>query len=289
MNATAAITPGSPAHKELFCRDFLETHLPYDPATFAWPQLDDKTLAFLRSIPFWQEALITERRAGIMVKACADTLEDPLIREAMTLQAEEEARHGRLLECLIRHYDLPADLNPELHIPENSRAAFVDFGYGECIDSFLAFGFFDIAHQSGYFPEALFTLFDPVLYEEARHITFFINWITYERMQRGMGFAPMRGLATLAGYFRAARHLIGAIGNASNSGAGFTASGALVFAPDLTATSFLNTCLAQNHKRMAQLDARLLRPQLLPTLARLGLGVLNLWPKSRPAATPSVG
>ncbi|MEN9217360.1 MAG: hypothetical protein Q6K90_08550, partial [Gloeomargarita sp. HHBFW_bins_162] len=51
---------GSSAHKELFCRSLLETHRDYDPTTFAWPELDGETLKFLRSIPFWQEALATE-------------------------------------------------------------------------------------------------------------------------------------------------------------------------------------------------------------------------------------
>ena len=37
------IKVGSDAHKELFCRQFLETHELYDPATLPWPELDDAT------------------------------------------------------------------------------------------------------------------------------------------------------------------------------------------------------------------------------------------------------
>ena len=38
------IKVGSDAHKELFCRQFLETHEVYDPAVLPWPELDDAQL-----------------------------------------------------------------------------------------------------------------------------------------------------------------------------------------------------------------------------------------------------
>ena len=40
------------------------------------------------------------------------------------------------------------------------ETAFKDFGFGECVDSFLGFGVFKIARQSGFLPEAMFEIFD---------------------------------------------------------------------------------------------------------------------------------
>ncbi|MBI3076600.1 MAG: hypothetical protein HYY85_06385 [Deltaproteobacteria bacterium] len=38
---------GSAAHRDLFCRTFIDTHLPYDPAALPWPELDPAALARL--------------------------------------------------------------------------------------------------------------------------------------------------------------------------------------------------------------------------------------------------
>ncbi len=57
---------GSEQHKELFCRSFIESHLDYEPEQLPWPELDSVALERLRGIPFWKEALITEREAGLM-------------------------------------------------------------------------------------------------------------------------------------------------------------------------------------------------------------------------------
>ncbi|MCY7390527.1 MAG: ferritin-like domain-containing protein, partial [Leptolyngbyaceae cyanobacterium CAN_BIN12] len=110
---------GSQAHKELFCQSFIDSYQDYEPETLPWPQLDDAALARLRGIPFWQEALRTERQAGVMVSAFAETITDPMIRAAIALQAKEEARHGRLLEFLINHYDVPINEPPAPKAPPN--------------------------------------------------------------------------------------------------------------------------------------------------------------------------
>src|SRR5207248_10374891 len=88
---------GSEKHKERFCRQFIASHCRFDPAALPWPDLDETALARLRAIPFWQEVLYTERRAGAIVAPYAETIADPLVREAITLQGLEEARHSDLL------------------------------------------------------------------------------------------------------------------------------------------------------------------------------------------------
>jgi hypothetical protein len=121
---------GSEEHKRRFCRQFIASHCHFDPVTLAWPDLDDAALGRLRGVPFWREVLYTERRAGATVAAYAQTIADPLVREAVTLQGFEEARHAELLRVMIQRYRIAAD-EPPLDEPNGSdpRRAFADFGY----------------------------------------------------------------------------------------------------------------------------------------------------------------
>src|SRR5215467_16215900 len=60
MQATGIVI-GTDEHKELFCRTFIDTHDPYDPHAMDWPVVDAGALARLRAMPFWGEAISTER------------------------------------------------------------------------------------------------------------------------------------------------------------------------------------------------------------------------------------
>ncbi len=276
---------GSEQHKQLFCRSFIESHLSYEPETLPWPELDSVALERLRSIPFWREALATEREAGVMVSAFAETVQDPAIREAIALQGIEEHRHGRLLEFLIRHYDIPIVEPSPVILPEKLDTAFLDFGYGECLDSFFAFGMFGIARQARYMPDSLFAIFDPILHEEARHIVFFINWATYEQIKQGRS-AAVRGLSALWHSGRSIRNLIQAFGGGGDENQEsqpFTASEAAHFMEDLTPELFLSVALRENAQRMSVFDPQLLRPRLSERLSGIALRMLTLLPR-RPAA-----
>jgi hypothetical protein len=268
---------GSENHKELFCRSFIDSHVKFEPETLPWPILDSVGIERLRGIPFWREALRTERIAGAMVNTFAATISDPLLHEAIILQGMEETRHGRLIEYLINHYDIQVDPISEPVIPKNLKTAFLDFGFGECLDSFLAFGIFKIARQANYFPEALFNIFDTVLDEEARHIMFFINWVTYEQIHQDGRGNVLRGLNALWHYGRAFQDKIQAFtGSVDDQQEGFTATGASNFMDDLTPELFLSTCLEENARRMSAFDTQLLQPQLIPRLAKIALRFLRL-------------
>lgn len=280
---------GSEAHKELFCRTFMESHLQYEPEKLPWPQLDSASLERLRAIPFWAEALKTEREAGVMVSAYAQTISDPVVREAIALQGREETRHARLIEFLINHYDVKINEPPVPEVPSNIETAFIDFGFGECLDSFFAFGLFGLAHQANYFPEQLFTIFEPILHEEARHIVFFVNWVSYLQIQQGRGAGVFRATHALWHYGRALNNLIKAFGSAADgSGEGFTATGASTFVDDLTPEMLFSACLQENTRRMSVFDDRLLQPQLMPRLTTIARNTLKLLPRRQPSPRPQI-
>src|SRR5262249_33120619 len=156
---------------------FIDTHQQFDPETLPWPELDDAALERLRTVPFWQEVWHTERRAGAIVAAYGAIITDPLVREAVEVQGGEEDRHARLLGVMIGRYGLPAEETPLEPIGPDPYTAFADFGYGECLDSFLGFGAFKIARQSEFLPDSLFAIFETLMLEETRHIVFFVNWM----------------------------------------------------------------------------------------------------------------
>src|SRR5215212_5316149 len=179
----APLIIGSQSHKELFCRVFIDTHAPYDVRALHWPTLDGASVERLRTLPFWAEALGTEQATALKVHAQAGLEDDALLREAVALQGYEEARHAALLRSLLTHYAIPVSSLPPVLVPANTTWAFMRTEYGECFDSFFAFGLFAVARESGFVPAALVDRFDPILQEEARHILFFVNWLGYRRAQ----------------------------------------------------------------------------------------------------------
>jgi len=274
-----AMKIGSDEHKERFCRDFIASHCRFDPATLAWPDLDNAALGRLRAIPFWQEVLYTERRAGAIVDAYARTITDPLVREAVALQGYEEARHAELLREMVRRYRIAAEERP-LNDPVSPdlRRAFADFGYGECLDSFLGFGVFKIARRSGFLPEALFEIFEMLMREETRHIVFFINWMAWQQAAHGRLAAWLRSLNAARYYGRAIGRLLGTVrrGRKENGGKDFSATEASIFLEGFTLRRLVEECCAEHQRRMGEFDPDLLRPRFLPSLAGLVLAALRL-------------
>ena len=277
---------GSEAHKRLFCGTFFDHHRRYEPEQLRWPTLDEDTLALLRGLPFWTQALQAEEDAGPMISACAALEPDLMVRQALELQAFEETRHARIIKHMIERYRLHAD---EIHVevPDDVVEAFIDFGFEECLDSFGAFGLFKLGRQHLVMPAELFDIFDRVMQEEANHIVFFLNWFAYRQATAGPLPRALRHPKALKHYLRALRKLAGlAFSDDTAEGKDFIISGAEAFIDNLTPAAVLAACVDENTRRLAGFDRRLLVPRLAPRLARLALAVLTRLPRRGRRAGP---
>ena len=267
---------GSPAHKELLCRFFLDTYLPFKPEELNWPDLDPAAKARLASLPVWEEAVKTEAATALAVKAMGRAEKDPLLSEAISLQGFEEGRHAEILALLTKRYGIAV---PEFRTdaPPDPEWAFMRIGYGECFDSFFAFGLFALARDSGFFPPSLVELFEPIMQEEGRHIIFHVNWVAYNQAQLPYAGRPRyvfkRGLAMWLQALSRLKTAMKIKGDVDGKQDNFTMNAHAQFG-DISPREFVELCLRENEKRLAPYDPRLLRPQLVPSIARTILPTL---------------
>ena len=262
---------GSPEHLRLFCRTLLTTFDPYKPAVIDWPKLEPKTQDLITALPIWDIAVQTENRAGIWVGSYAAKAADPLLKQAIELDAFEERRHRHVLANLVEAYGIALKPEPAYPSPSDPEWAFIQVGYSECVDSFFAFGLFESARRTGLFPPELVDTFEPVIHEEGRHILFFVNWIAWHRRNLPLWRRPWFELKVAAIW---AYLIFERIGIASNIGAGeqasnFTVNGADQLGVDLSPAELLDICLAENDRRLKVYDSRLLRPTFVPAMVRL--------------------
>lgn len=276
---------GSEAHKTLFCRTLLDTFNPYKPAVIDWPSLDTETRNRLVELPIWDIAVQTEGRARLNVAAYAAMTVDPLLRTAIELNAFEEGRHKHVLSNLVAAYGIALAPEPEYVVRGDPEWAFMVTGYSECIDSFFAFGLFETAKRSGFFPPELVETFEPVIHEEARHILFFVNWAAWHRRTMPFWRRPLFELKVLAVWLFLIWERIGI---ARDVGSGvqdnnFTVTGAKAVGDDIDVAELIDLCLAENERRMGAYDRRLLRPFAVPALAKLARRFMrsNSKPKTR--------
>jgi len=262
---------GSDAHKILFCRTLLDTFDPYKPAVIDWPPLDAEARDRLVSLPIWDVAVQTEGRARLNVASYAAVTPDPLLRKAIELNAFEEGRHKLVLSNLVAAYGVTLAPEPPYAVQGDPEWAFMVTGYSECIDSFFAFGLFESAKRSGFFPAALVDTFEPVIQEEARHILFFVNWAAWHRRTMPFWRRPFFEMKVLAVWLFLIWERIGIARDMGNGvqDNNFTVTGAKSVGNDMNIGELIDICLAENQRRMSLYDRRLLRPRLVPALARL--------------------
>lgn len=260
---------GSEEHKILFCRMLLTTHDPYMAESIVWPKLDSDTLGRLRSLPIWDIAVQTEGKAGLRVANYGEHVTDHLLKRALVLNALEERRHKSVLHGLVDAYGIVLSKESKYAKPRNGEWAFMVTGYSECIDSFFAFGFFEMARRSGYFPPKLVDVFEVVMREEGRHILFFVNWVAWRRRNISRFHRVWFALKITAVWVFLIWERLGI---AKSMGAGhdnnFTMTGSKTIAAGTSITEFMNVCLSENEHRLSIYDKRLVRPEALPRLIR---------------------
>src|SRR4051794_6501978 len=262
---------GSEGHKKLFCHTLLATFDPYKPAVIDWPKLLPDALARLTSLPIWDIAVQTEGRAGLNVATYGETVPNPLLRQAIALNAFEERRHKHVLHNMVGAYGVKLAPEPEYIVPRDPEWAFMVTGYSECTDSFFAFGLFETARRSGFFPPELVDTFEPVMREEGRHILFFVNWVAWYRRNMPLWRRPWFALKIAAVWAFLVWERIGIAKDVSGAPQdnNFTVSGAQELGVDISVAELMDTCLAENDRRLGVYDARLLRPKFVPGMVRL--------------------
>jgi hypothetical protein len=279
---------GSPEHLHETCRMFRETFNPYRPAVIAWPRLSPDMLRRLTSLPIWDIAVHTEGRARLRFASYAATVRTAEVRDAVMLNAWEENRHKEVLGNLVRTYGIALGPEPAYRVPRDPEWMYLVTGYCECIDSFFAFGLFELARRSGFFPPELVETFEPVIQEECRHILLFANLVAWQRAAlpwwRRIGFEA-RVMAAW-GYIAWERLVLARSMKTNGMGTGqdsnFTASTAQAVAPvEIGVRDLMALCLEENDRRFAEYDARLVRPRTVPALMRVFLFLARHWPKKR--------
>ncbi|QFS41341.1 ferritin-like domain-containing protein [Burkholderia cepacia] len=270
---------GSDAHMQMFCRMLLDTHNPYKPAVIDWPALKPAELKRLTSLPIWDIAVQTEGRASIRVATYAATVGNPLLRRALEMDGGEEARHKVVLSKLVEAYGIRLAPEPPYPAPKDPEWSWMVTGFSECIDSFFAFGLFRSAQRSGYFPPELVDTFEPVIQEEGRHILFFVNWYAWYWRSLTWWRRPWFFARVAAVWVHLIRERIGIARGIDADGvardANFPATNTADIGEALNPRELIELCLAENDRRMAGYDKRLLRPLFVPRMARLALRFLK--------------
>jgi hypothetical protein len=275
---------GSPAHQHEVCRMFRETFNPYRPAVVAWPKLTPDMLQRVTSLPIWDIAVHTEGRARLRFASYAATIRAPEVRDAVMLNAWEEHRHKEVLGNMVKAYGIALGPEPAYRVPRDPQWMYLVTGYCECIDSFFAFGLFELARRSGFFPVELVETFEPVMQEECRHILLFANLVAGQRasLPRWRRIALELRVAAAWVYIAWERLVLARSMKSNGMGTGqdsnFTMTSAQAVTPvEIEFRDLMQLCLQENDRRFAGYDARFVRPTTVPALARLALFLTRPW------------
>jgi hypothetical protein len=239
------------------------------------------------SLPIWDIAVRTEGRARLRFASYAATLKIPEVRDAVMLNAWEEHRHKEVLSKLVTTYGIALGPEPAYRVPRDPEWMYLVTGYCECIDSFFAFGLFEIARRSGFFPAELVETFEPVMQEECRHILLFANLVAWQRasLPWWRRIALELRIAAAWVYIAWERLVLARSMKSNGMGTGqdsnFTMTSAQAVAPvEIGIRDVMTICLQENDRRFAGYDARFVRPTTVPMLARLALFFTRPWARN---------
>lgn len=266
------IRVGTDNHFKMLTQLLKATYNPYKPSVLKWPELDAETLARITSLPIWDIAVQTEIKASMRIENYAKTVPDAALRAALQHMAGEESRHRDVLSRLVAAYDIPMQPEETYQLPKDAEWGFMVTGYSECIDSFFAYGLFEMARRSGFFPADLVETFEPVVQEEGRHILFFTNWVAWHKANMPLWRRPYFAVKTLAVWAFLIWERIGiarSVDGLEGADANFTMNGSKALSDEMDPAVLIDICLEEDKKRMAGYDRRLLRPTTMPRLARM--------------------
>ena len=284
--ASGKLPIGSDSHRDAACRMFRETFNPYKPSIIEWPKLDPDALHRLTSLPIWDIAVSTENKARARMLAYGDSAADPAWREAISQNGWEEGRHREVLSNLVSSYGIRLAPETADQLPADPEWGYLVTGYSECIDSFFAFGLFELARRSGYFPPALVETFEPVIQEEARHILLFANWLAWHRKRLGLWRRVRFEFRVIRAWIFLGWERIGLARNMDDGQKqdnNFTLNGSQAVSDmALSPLDLMAICLTENDRRFAGYDPRLLRPTTTPVLAKLAVRLGRLFRRGAP-------
>jgi hypothetical protein len=272
------IAIGSDLHKRATCRMFRETFNPYKPTIIDWPELTPEARDRLVNLPIWDIAVQTEGKARLRMISYANSVTDQDWCGAIGLNGWEEGRHKVVLSNLVQAYGIALEPEPAYIEPRDAEWAYLVTGFSECIDSFFAFGLFELAKRSGFFPPELVDTFEPVIQEECRHILLFANWLAWHRRTMPWYKRPWFELRVTSVWVFLAWERVG-IARGMDDGkkggvqdANFTMTGSKSVADvDISTAELMWMCLSENDRRFAGYDHRLRRPTTTPNLVRTAL------------------
>lgn len=273
------ITIGSEAHYRMFTALLGATYNPYKPAVLDWPKLEPDTLKRIVSLPIWDIAVQTEIKAAARIAFYSKTVLQEALRDALMHMAGEEARHKEVLSRLVAAYGIPMKPEPYYALPNDAEWGWLVTGFSECVDSFFAYGLFEMAKRSGYFPEKLVETFEPVVQEEGRHILFFANWLAWHRANLRWWKRLWFELKVWGVWAYLIWERIGIakdVDGLEGADANFTMNGSAAISKEMELPQLLAICLEEDKRRMAGYDSRLKRPTTMPLLGRIGLTALRL-------------
>ena len=290
---------GSDRQKQAAREMFDATFNPYKPSVIPWPVLDDETRERIISLPIWDIAVQTEGKARLRMLSYARSANDPDWKHAIERNGWEEGRHKEVLHNMVAFYGIQLEEEPPYVEPKDPEWAYMVTGFSECIDSFFAFGLFEVARRSGLFPPALIDTFEPVMQEECRHILLFANWVAWQRkhlspLARIRFEAKVAAVWLFLGWERVnmSRDLTddgGADRKAPKAqDNNFTVTGSkAVTDVELSIPELMALCLEQNDLRFRGYDDRLLRPTTMPALTRAALLAIGAWQGAKSALDQS--
>ncbi len=270
---------GSYESKKRFCQCLIESHIP--DSLGKWPTLEPLLRERIQSLPFWKECLLTQHYNVQIVCAFAQTLKDPMVKEAVTLQGEEQKRVVAAIQSFLETYSIPSPTLPVVTIPKNLEAAFIEVGYRNALDFFWMDGLRAAAHQAKFIPDELNEHLSLLFAEQTRHTVFLVNWMAYQKVKLKKRWGEWRAAPVLWNRSGMFVRLMAAFGTKDVDERPDAMRWMVRFSPE----TFLSLCLLTQEQRMQTFDAELLQPQLSVNVATFAHEIFKVWPKRRVGST----